>query len=104
VSRQDAFPVIGSDGELTGIVLTSQVDDIPEDERVSRRLGQISLALPPAYRVAPSDPAVPLASRTPLGGEIAAVVLDHGRVIGMVTVAGLQQAVLRRQRLTTAGR
>jgi hypothetical protein len=69
-SRQDALHVIGSDGELTGIVLTSQVDDIPEDEWGSRRLGQISLDVPPAYRVAPGDPAVPLASRTPLGGEI----------------------------------
>jgi len=41
---------------------------------------------------------------TPLGGETAAVVLDHGRAIGMVTVSDLQQAVLRRQRLTNARR
>jgi Zn-dependent protease len=101
-SGQDAFPVTGPAGELTGIVLTSQADDIPGIERDSRRLGQISLAVPPAYRAAPGDPAAPLASRTPLGGEIAAVVLDQGRVIGMVAVSDLQQAVLRRQRLTTA--
>jgi Zn-dependent protease len=102
-SRQDAFPVIGSEGELAGVVLTSQVDDVPAHEWVSRRLDQISLPVPAAYRAAPGDPAAPLASRTPLGGEIAAVVLEHGRVIGMVTVSDLQQAVLRRQRLTATG-
>jgi Zn-dependent protease len=102
-SRQDAFPVVGSEGELTGVVLTSQVDDVPAHEWVGRRLDQISLAVPAAYRAAPGDPAAPLASRTPLGGEIAAVVLENGRVIGMVTVSDLQQAVLRRQRLTATG-
>jgi Zn-dependent protease/CBS domain-containing protein len=101
-SRQDAFPVIGPAGELSGIVLTSQVDDVPGHEWVSRRLDQIALAVPPAYRAAPGDPAAPLVSRTPLGGEVAAVVLDHGRVIGVVTVSDLQRAALRRQRLTTA--
>ena len=37
-SRQDAFPVIGPDGELTGIVRTGQVDDVPAHEWVSRLL------------------------------------------------------------------
>jgi len=101
---QRAFPVIGSTGELTGIVLTSQLDDIPGSEKDSRPLDQISLPVPPAYRAAPGDPAAPLISRTPLGDEVSAVVLDHGRVIGTVTVSDLQHAVLRRQRLTTTRR
>ena len=103
-SGQDAFPVIGPGGELTGIVLTSQAGDIPGIEWDSRRLDQICLAVPPAYRAAPGDPAAPLAGRTPLGGEIAAVVLDRDRVIGMVTVSDLQRAALRRQRLTGSRR
>jgi hypothetical protein len=55
-------------------------------EWASRRLEQICLSVPPAYRAAP------LASRTTVGGDIAAVVLDHGRAIGMVMVSNLQQA------------
>ena len=102
-SRQGAFPVIGSDGELTGIVLTSQVDDIPDIEWDSRRLEQVSLPVPPAYRAAPDDPAAPLVGRAPLGREVAAVVLDHGRVTGLVMVSDLQHA-LQRRRLTTTGR
>jgi hypothetical protein len=90
--------------KASGIVLTSQADDIPGIEWDSRRLGQICLAVPSAYRAAPGDPAAPLADRTPLGGEVAAVVLDRDRVIGMVTVSDLQRAALRRQRLTGSRR
>ncbi len=99
-SRQDAFPVVGFDGELTGIVLTSQLARIPPPQRPGLRLGQVALPVPPGYRAAPDDPAAPLASRTPLGGEVAAVVLAAGRVTGMVTVSDLNRA-LRRRRLTT---
>ncbi len=102
-SRQDAFPVTGPDGELTGIMLTSQLDSIAPHERSRLRLEQVALAVPPAYRAAPDDPAAPLVSRAPLGGEVAAVVLDHGRVTGLVMVSDLQDA-LRRRRLTTTGR
>jgi Zn-dependent protease len=101
-SRQDAFPVIGPGGELTGIVLASQLDRIAPRERGRLRLEQVALAVPPFYRAAPGDPAASLVSRTPLGGEVVAVVLDDDRVTGLVMVSDLQQA-LRRRRLTTTG-
>jgi Zn-dependent protease/CBS domain-containing protein len=101
-SRQEVFPVVGFGGELTGIVLISQFDDVPASGWATVRLEQIALAVPAGYRAAPGDPAPPLAGRSPLGGKVAAVVLDGGQVTGMVTVSDLQQA-LRRQRLT-AGR
>jgi CBS domain-containing protein len=102
-SRQDAFPVIGFNGELTGIVLTSQLARIPVRERPRRRLDQVMMAVPPGYRAAPSDPAASLAIHVPLGGQVAAVVLADGRVTGMVTASDLQQA-MRRRKLTTTRR
>jgi Zn-dependent protease/CBS domain-containing protein len=102
-SRQDAFPVTGPGGELVGIVLASQLARIPPHERSRLRLEQVALTVPPGYRAAPDDPAAPLAGRTPLGGEVVAVVLDQGRVTGLVTGSDLQH-VLRRRRLTAAGR
>ena len=65
------------------------------------RLDQVALAVPPVYRAAPTDPAAPLLTRRPLGGQILAVVLENGRVAGLVTIEDLQRAV-RRARLTTA--
>ena len=100
-SRQDAFPVVGFNGELTGIVLTSQLARIPARDRPGLRLDQVMLPVPPGYRTAPDDPAAPLATRVPLGGQVAAVVLAEGRVTGMVTVSDLQQAM--RRTLTSTG-
>jgi Zn-dependent protease/CBS domain-containing protein len=102
-SRQDAFPVVGFNGELTGIVLTSQLARIPAQDRPGLRLDQVMLSVPPSYRAAPDDPAAPLATRVPLGGQVAAVVLAQGRVTGMVTVSDLQQA-MRRRTLASTGR
>lgn len=92
-SRQEAFPVVGFDRELTGVVLASQFEHIPASNWAQLRVDQVAVPVPPAYRAAPDDPAAPLAKRTPLGGEIVAVVLVGGRVTGMVTSSDLQQAL-----------
>ena len=47
-SRQDAFPVVGFNGELTGIVLTSQLARVPARDRPGLRLGPGSLRSRPA--------------------------------------------------------
>lgn len=97
-SGQDAFPVISDGGKLTGVVLASQLARIAVRDRPVRRLEQIAMPVPPGYRAAPGDPAGPLAARSPLGGQVAAVVVADDRVTGMVTVSDLERA-LRRRRL-----
>ena len=92
-SRQDAFPVVGPGGDLAGVVLASQLARIPAGGRARLRLDQVALAVPPGYRAAPDDPAGPLLTRRPLGGEVAAVVLGGGRVMGLVMVSDLQRAL-----------
>ena len=95
-SRQDAFPVLDFDGALTGLVLTGPLGKIPPGDRAELRIDRVALAVPPQYRAAPDDPARPLLTRRALGGEVVAVVLADGRVVGMVTLADLRQAVRRR--------
>jgi Zn-dependent protease len=92
-SRQDAFPVVGPDGGLTGVVLASQLARIAAGSRARLRLDQVALAVPPGYRAAPDDPVGPLLTRQPLGGEVAAVVFAGGRVMGLVMVSDLQWAL-----------
>lgn len=101
-SRQDAFPVVGFGGELSGVVLTSQLARIPATDRPGLRLDQVALAVPPEYRAAPDDPAGPLIRHRPIGGEVAAVVLADGEVTGIVLVSDLER-VLRRRGLVTGG-
>ena len=100
-SRQDAFPVVGPDGGLTGVVLAGQLARVPAADRARLRLDQVALAVPPGYRAAPDDSAGPLLTRRPLGGQVAAVVLAGGHVMGLVMVSDLQQA-LRWRTLTGA--
>ena len=97
-TRQSAFPVIGFDVHLAGIVTTDALARIHPAERNVLRLDQVAIAVPPEYLTAPDDPAAPLLTRPPLAGEVAAVVLEHGRVVGMVTAADLNW-VVRRARL-----
>ena len=101
-SRQDAFPVVGPGGDLAGVVLASQLARLPAGDRNRLRLGQVALAVPPGYLAGPDDPAGPLLTRRPLGGQVAAVVLDGGHVMGLVTAGDLRRA-LRWRTLARAG-
>jgi Zn-dependent protease len=92
-SRQEAFPVVDTDGRLRGLVLASKLAQTPAAVRRELRVDQVALAVPPECLAAPDDPAAPLLTRRPLGGEVYAVVLAEGRVAGLVTVAGLRQAL-----------
>jgi Zn-dependent protease len=94
-SPPGAFPVLSSGGGLAGFVLTSQLARISPAQRLTLRVDEIMLSVPSWYIAAPGDPAGPLLTRPPLGGEVAAVVVEHGQVLGLVTGRGLGQAVQR---------
>ena len=94
-SAQRAFPVLSSDARLAGVVVTALLARLSREQRALRRVEQVAVPVPEEYLAAPDDPARSLAARRPLGGEVVAVVLDHGRIVGMVTAADLHQAELR---------
>lgn len=94
--RQRAYPVLCADARLAGVVVTAQLVKFSPQERACRRIEQIALPVPERYLAAPGDPAVRLATHSPLGGEVIAIVLEHHRIAGMVTVADLRQAMLWR--------
>jgi Zn-dependent protease/CBS domain-containing protein len=92
-SHQTAFPVVDSGGALSGLVFSGALARIPPDDRCLLRVKRTATAVPAAYVAAPGDPAGPLPRRPPLGGEVVAVVLDQGRVVGLVTTGDLHEAV-----------
>jgi Zn-dependent protease len=97
-SRQGAFPVLGFDGRLAGVVLTEAIARMRPADRAALRVDQVAIGVPAEYLAAPGDPAGSLLTRPPLRGEVSAVVFDDGRLVGMVTAADLGHA-LRRARL-----
>jgi CBS-domain-containing membrane protein len=94
-SRQDAFPVTRFDGGLAGIVVSDRLARIRPADRATTRVDQVAVAVPPEYLAAPGDAADALLTRPPLAGQVAAVVLEQGRVVGLVTTADLSQAMQR---------
>ena len=94
-SDQGEFPVIGPDGSLAGVTEVGRLARIPSARRAGTTLRQVMAAVPAAYVAAPDDPAAPLFNRPPLAGDLAAIVLRDGRIVGIVTVTRLRQIVRR---------
>lgn len=92
-SAQSAFPVIGPDGRLTGIVTVTRLSRIPARSREEMHLRQLALRVPEEYLAHAEDPAAPLLSRDPLGGEVVAIVVDNEQITGLVTAESMRQAI-----------
>jgi Zn-dependent protease/CBS domain-containing protein len=100
---QPAFPVLGPDGRLAGVVTAIRLARIPADRQPHVRMSQLVTPVPAEYRAGPDDPAAPLLTRQPLDGEVLAVVKAGGRVVGLVTAEAIQQALRCRAPAAQAG-
>ncbi len=96
-SRQTAFPVVGSDGDLVGVVFADTLAEVPPDDRATTRLSEIAVPVPAAYIAAPGTDADSLLKQPPLRGELLAAVMDDHLVTGLVTVDELRLAMVRAQ-------
>lgn len=94
-SSQSVFPVVGFDGAVAGVTGLQLLGRVPPAERAFTTLQQVMQPVPDAYLAGPDDPAAPLLSRRPLAGELFAIVLAEGRIIGLVTTENLRKAVSR---------
>ncbi len=94
-SRSEAFPVVTFDGRLVGVVVSGMLARVRPEDRATLRVDRVALTVPPEYQAAPGDPARSLLDRPPLAGEVAAVVLDQGRVVGLVTARDLDWRIRR---------
>lgn len=102
-SRQNVFPVLGFDGELAGIVSRGMLARVGLAGRQTLRLDKVAMAVPGDYLAAPGDPAESVLGRPALAGDLIAVVVEYGRVIGIVTVTDISNVALR-ARLRSAPR
>jgi Zn-dependent protease len=93
-SRQSVFPVVGLNGEPTGVVTLERLSGVPSGDRVE----SVAVRLPPEYVADPEDPVTSLLGRPPLAGAVLAVVVSHGRVVGMITTEDLDW-LIRQSRL-----
>jgi CBS domain-containing protein len=88
--RHSAYPVADRDGSIGGLVTLHQLRDVPPDRRGGTRVGDIALPLHAVPTAAPDEPLTALLERmTAAGPRSRALVVDGGRVVGIVTPSDL---------------
>lgn len=99
--RFSSFPVVGEAGEPLGLVTLRRASTIPVSARAQTSVQELAYPLDRLVVAAPAEAAAALLER--LGDEPGrALVLDGGRLVGLVAPADFAFA-LRRQRLTKGG-
>ena len=83
--RCSTFPVVDDAGRLRGLVTMARVKPVPPERRYV--VGVLDVACPPEQVVtcAPRDPAAGVMARMNASPDQRAVVLDGGRVVGIVS-------------------
>lgn len=94
-SRQTAFPVVDLSGAPVGFVEVEMLAAVPVAERGMTRVDKVAVRVPPEHVLGPDDPATVVLERPALGREVIGLVVDAGRVVGMLTT--LDVARLMRQ-------
>ena len=98
--RHTTFPIHDFGGNLTGLVTLAGIKRVPADRRATVRIRDIFCPLPQVATAAPDDSLVSLLGR--LGGcsEGRALVLQDGKLVGIVSPSDVSRAVQR----SSAGR
>ncbi|HEX6326191.1 MAG TPA: site-2 protease family protein [Jiangellaceae bacterium] len=94
-SRQTAFAVVDLSGAPVGFVEVEMLAAVPVAERGMTRVDKVAVRVPPEHVLGPDDPATVVLERPALGREVIGLVVDAGRVVGMLTT--LDVARLMRQ-------
>jgi Zn-dependent protease/predicted transcriptional regulator len=91
--RHSAYPVVGADGAVLGMVTLRQLRTVPAPQRAATPVRDVALPLAHVATAAPSEPLPALLPRlTPDSGH-RALVLEAGRLVGIVTLADVSRTV-----------
>lgn len=91
--RHSAFPVVTPDGGVAGLVTLGLANQVPPGLRSSTTMGDVMRPLPEIETTAPGDMVVDLVPRLQESRERRALVLDGGRLAGIVTLADISRVV-----------
>ncbi|MCH0562317.1 MULTISPECIES: site-2 protease family protein [unclassified Streptomyces] len=91
--RHSAFPVVAPDGTVAGLITVPLVNRTPVEARSTTTVGAVMRPLADVTTSAPDDPVVDLLPRLESSRERRALVLDGGRLVGIVTLADISRAL-----------
>lgn len=94
-ARDRAFPVVGPEGWIAGVVTAEALDSIPRERWGSVTAGQIMIPMQWAMVANASEPYDAVLARLAMNPAGRFVVLEAGRLVGMLTPAALGRPVTR---------
>lgn len=93
-SRDRAFPVVGPDGLIAGVVTAETLESVPRDRWPGLHAGNIMVPMQATMATNPLEPFASVIARLAMNPVGRFVVLDGGRLVGMLTPAALGQGPL----------
>ncbi len=92
-TRHSAFPIRDATGGPAGLVTLSRLRTVPPDRRAVVRVAEVACPMEELATARPSDRLIDLLPRLNACGEGRALVVDDGRLVGIVTSADVARAV-----------
>ncbi|MGW2491483.1 site-2 protease family protein [Streptomyces sp. NPDC001606] len=91
--RHSAFPVLASDGSVAGLLTVRRAQAAAPQERAYTTVGAVMHPLGEVVTAAPDEPVLDLLPRLESSPGRRALVLDGGRLVGILTVADVTRAL-----------
>lgn len=97
--RYNSFPVEDEQGNLLGLITLSQVKQVERDRWPTIRVGEVMMTLSDAVTVRSHDTLADVLSKLEVAGVGRALVIDNGRLEGVISNADIAQWLERYQQL-----
>ncbi|MFG2881432.1 site-2 protease family protein [Streptomyces sp. NPDC048297] len=91
--RHSAFPVVAQDGSVVGLVTVRRVTATAPQERARTTVAEVMWPLAEVVTAAAREPVLDLLPRMESSPARRALVLDDGRLVGILTVADVTRAL-----------
>lgn len=94
--HHSGFPVVDGQGHAVGVVTLARVRALRPEQRASTVVAEVAWPLHDVPTARPDEPAAVVVDRIGAGAEGRLLVLDDGRVAGIVTAGDLERMMQRR--------
>ncbi|GHE13554.1 site-2 protease family protein [Streptomyces alanosinicus] len=91
--RHSAFPVLGADGSVAGLLTVRRMEWTPAQERAHTTVRDVMRPLDEVVTAAPHEPVVDLVPRLQESPLHRALILDGGRLVGILTLSDITRAL-----------
>ena len=91
--RHSSYPVENSDGVITGLITLNQLRDVAPDQRATTLIRDAAIPRDEVATAEPHEPFIGLLERLARAGEKRALVVDSGRVVGIVTASDITRLI-----------